>query len=284
MAISLVTNVETVAVLRNLDKTQRGLSSNIGRLSSGLRINKAGDDAAGLAISETLKAQIRGLAQAQRNAQDGVSMIQVAEGALNEIHGALSRMRELAVQSANATQDDTTRGYLNNEFQALVSEIDRIGNVTDFNGRKLLNTTASFAFQVGVFACTAENQISVTVDDVNVSSIGTTTYRIGSTSISHASGTDSGALGSLESIDAAIQDVSTARASIGAAQNRLVIAIDNVASQRENLMASNSRIRDVDISYETSEFTRNQILNQAGVSVLAQANQLPQVGLSLLRG
>ncbi|MBI4509597.1 MAG: flagellin FliC [Deltaproteobacteria bacterium] len=283
MAISLVTNVDTVSVLKNLDKTSRNLSANIGRLSSGLRINQASDDAAGLAISEQLKAQIRGLAQSQRNAQDGVSMIQVAEGALNEIHGALIRMRELAVQSANATQDSTTRGYLNNEFQALMSEIDRIANVTDFNGTKLLNTTGTFKFQVGTFACTAENQIQVTISDVNTSAIGTTTFYLASASVSHASGTDSGAIGSLEAIDSAIADISSYRGTIGAAQNRLVISIDNLASMRENMMSANSRVRDVDIASETSDFTRNQILNQAGVSVLAQANQLPQVGLSLLR-
>lgn len=277
--ISLVTNVDTVTTLKNLDKTQRALSSNIGRLSSGLRINKASDDAAGLAISEQLKAQIRALGQAQRNAMDGISMIQVAEGGMNEIANALIRLRELGVQAANGTQNTTTRGYLNTEYRALISEIDRIANVTKFNGTALINSSFAMKFWVGANAASSENAITVSTADMNVVILGTGTSGIAGTHVS----TLTQAVTALGQIDSAISEVSAARARLGAAQNRLTLAVDSVASQRENMMAANSRIRDVDISAETSDFTRNQILTQAGVSVLAQANQLPQVGLSLLK-
>jgi len=281
MAITLATNVDTASVLRNLDKTQRLVSLNIQKLSSGLRITKAGDDAAGLAISEQLKGLIRGFAQAQRNGQDGISMTQVAEGALNEIHGALIRMRELAVQSANGTNSDTTRSFIHQEYSALRSEIDRISNSTDFNGSKLLNTSANFSFQVGAFALTSENSISVSMLDMNTTALGGSVV---GTSLAGTSVSTLGvALEAISSIDQAITDISTQRGRLGAAQNRLTLAIDNLASSRENLLAANSRVRDVDVATETSEFTRNQILGQAGVSVLAQANQLPSVGLSLLR-
>ncbi|MFH0903118.1 MAG: flagellin [Pseudomonadota bacterium] len=283
MAISLVTNVETVTVLKNMEKTQRTLASNIGRLSSGLRINRAGDDAAGLAISEGLKAQIRSLAQAQRNCQDGVSMIQVAEGALNEIHGVLGRLRELAVQSANGTQDATTRGYLNSEFTSLKSEIDRIAKVTDYNGTLLINSNYSFRFWVGASANSSTNSITVSVAAATLTALGSAVAPGVSTLDLCSIGAFTDAVRAISMIDAAIKDISSARAKIGAGQNRLTITIDNLASQRESTMAANSRIRDVDVSSETSDFTRNQILMQAGVSVLAQANQLPSVGLSLLR-
>ncbi len=281
MAIDLATNVDTASVLRNLDKTQRAVSANIQRLSSGLRITKAGDDAAGLAISEQLKALVRGFAQAQRNGSDGISMTQVAEGALNEIHGALIRMRELAVQSANGTNSDTTRNFIDQEYQALKDEIDRISDSTNFNGQKLLNTVTSFTFQIGAYALTAENSITVSMLDMNTSSLGGTAVAttLGGTTVS----TMGQALNAISSIDQAIDNISTQRGRLGAAQNRLTLAIDNVASTRENLLAANARVRDVDVATETSEFTRNQILSQAGVSVLAQANQLPSVGLSLLR-
>jgi len=279
MAISLVTNVESVTVLKNLEKTQRNLSNNIGRLSSGLRINRAGDDAAGLAISEQLKSTIRGLAQAQRNAQDGVSMIQVAEGALNEVHGILTRLRELSVQSANGTHDATTRGYLNDEFTALKDELHRIAKATDFNGTQLLNgTKTAFRFWVGAFSVVSTNSITVSLQTATLTALGTGASTLNLASI----GTSDGALGAMRVVDAAIGDISRMRGKLGAAQNRLTITIDNLGSQRENLLAANSRIRDADIATETSEFTRNSILAQAGVSVLAQANQLPSVGLSLL--
>lgn len=280
MAISLVTNNETVTVLKNLERNDRMLSGNIGRLSSGLRINKAADDAAGLAISETLKAQIRGRTQAQRNAQDGVSMIQVAEGAMNEVAGALIRMRELAVQTANATQDNTTRSYANVEFKALRDEIDRIAKVTDFNGKALISVKTSFTFWVGANAASATNAIKVSMAGVKTISLGVSgTLNVSSIKVS----TLSGAVASMSILDKAIKDLSSGRAKLGAAQNRLILTVDNLASQRENLISANSRIRDVDVASETSEYTRNQILRQAAVSVLAQANQLPSTALSLLR-
>jgi flagellin len=281
MAISLATNVDTVTVLKNLDKTQRMLSGNIGRLSSGLRINKAADDAAGLAISETLKAQIRGRTQAQRNSQDGISMIQVAEGALNEVAGALIRLRELAVQSANATNDNTTRSYLHLEFLSLKNEIDRIAKVTDFNGKALISVKTSFTFWVGANAASATNAIKVSMAGAQTKSLGVSgTLNVSSMKVS----TLSGAVASMSIIDKAIKDLSSGRAKLGAAQNRLILTVDNLASVRENLMAANSRIRDVDVATESSDYTRNQILQNAGVSVLSQANQLPQVALQLLRG
>ena len=282
MAISIQTNLDTNTVLRNLDKTQRGVSANIAHLSSGMRITRAADDAAGLAISEQFKGVVRGLAQAQRNGLDGISMIQVAEGGLNEMHSALSRMRELAVQAANATQNASTRDFINNEYQSLRGEIDRISNSTDFNSQKLLNTAQSFTFQVGAFALTTENTIRVSIADMNTSALGGTVANsttLAGTTVS----TVTQALFAISSIDRAITDVSTQRGRIGAAQNRLTFAIDNLASARENLLAANSRIRDVDVASETSEFTRNQILSQAGVAVLSQANGLPSVALQLLR-
>jgi flagellin len=280
MAISLVTNNETVTVLKNLEKNDRMLSGNIGRLSSGLRINKAADDAAGLAISETLKAQIRGRTQAQRNASDGISMIQVAEGAMNEVAGALIRMRELAVQTANATQDNTTRSYANVEFKALRDEIDRIAKVTDFNGKALISVKTTFTFWVGANAASATNAIKVSMAGAKTVSLGVSgTLNVSSIKVS----TLSGAVASMSILDKAIKDLSSGRAKLGAAQNRLILTVDNLASQRENLISANSRIRDVDVASETSEYTRNQILRQAAVSVLAQANQLPSTALSLLR-
>lgn len=280
MAISLVTNNETVTVLKNLERNDRMLSGNIGRLSSGLRINKAADDAAGLAISETLKAQIRGRTQAQRNASDGVSMIQVAEGAMNEVAGALIRMRELAVQTANATQDNTTRSYANVEFKALRDEIDRIAKVTDFNGKALISVKTTFTFWVGANAASATNAIKVSMAGTKTVSLGVSgTLNVSSIKVS----TLSGAVASMSILDKAIKDLSSGRAKLGAAQNRLILTVDNLASQRENLISANSRIRDVDVASETSEYTRNQILRQAAVSVLAQANQLPSTALSLLR-
>ena len=282
MAVSLATNIDTQTVLRNLEKTQRGVSTSIAKLSSGLRITHAGDDAAGLALSEQLKGVVRGLAQAQRNGLDGISMIQVAEGALNEMHSALSRMRELAVQSANAIQSTTSRGFIDAEFRSLRAEIDQIADSTNFNGTKLVNTAQEFKFQIGAYALASENQIAVSMLDMSVSSLGgsvANSTTLAGTSVS----TMTAALGAISSIDQAISDVSAQRGKIGAAQNRLTFAIDNLSSARENLLAANSRISDVDVAQETSDFTRGQILAQAGVSILAQSNQLPAVALQLLR-
>ena len=276
MAISLMTNVASLGAQHNLSKTQDRLQQNVGRLSSGMRINRAADDAAGLGISSKLSAHIRGMTQAERNANDGVSMIQVAEGGLAEIHGLLSRMRELSVQAANdGTLGAAERGYIDDEFQALSDEITRISNVTEYNGQKLLDGSISATeFQVGIFD-TADDRIDVTIADVDAAGLGVSTLDLTSAANAQAA---------LSDLDTAIDTVSAARGDLGAVQNRLVVTISNLGDAKENLSASNSRILDVDIAEETASFTRNQILSQAGVSVLAQANQLPSSALSLLGG
>jgi len=284
MAITVNTNVASMNAQRNLGRTQKSLMGNLGRLSTGLRINTAADDAAGLAISEKLKSQVRSLSQAERNANDGVSLLQTAEGSMNEASGILTRMRELAVQSANGTLGSTERGFLNDEVTALSSELDRIGSVTEFNGTKLLeggSTGTSFSFQVGLGA-TSNDSISATIKGVKAADLGVITGG----SVSSIAGIDistaTGAQNALAVIDQAITDVSSRRADIGSVQNRLNVTISNLGSARENLSAANSRIRDVDVASETADMTRNNILMQAGVSVLTQANQSPQVALALL--
>ncbi len=270
MAISVLTNITSLSAQRNLGKTQEYLSGNIAKLSSGQRINAAGDDAAGLAISEKLRAEIRSANQAMRNASDGVSLIQVAEGALNEIGGVLIRMRELAIQSANGVLDSQERVFLNTEFQNLRGEFDRISSVTEFNGRGLLNGSTSSArpvvLQVGIRGST-NDRINIELVTINTQGI---TLEVN---------TQSASLTSLTEIDQGLQGISTLRA----LQNRLQSTISNLSVASENLSAANSRIRDVDIAEETARLARNQILSQAGTSMLAQANQLPQVVLSLLR-
>ncbi len=279
MALTVMTNTASINAQKNLAKTQVGLNQSLGRLSSGLRINRAGDDAAGLAISEKLRSQIRSLSQAERNANDGVSLIQTAEGALNEVSGILTRMRELAVQSANGTLGSTERDFIQQEFVSLRSEVDRIANVTEFNGSSLLNAATAFSFQVGT-QNTTDDRISVTMTDIQSAQIGSATA---GARLDQASVTTIGeAQSSLAIIDDAITDISTARSDLGSVQNRLQVTVTNLASARENLSAANSRIRDADVASESASLTRNNILMQAGVSVLAQANQLPAMALSLL--
>lgn len=271
--LSIQTNTQSLNAQKNLSRTQKSLAGNFQKLSSGLRITRAGDDAAGLAISEDMKAQIRGLGQAERNANDGVSMLQTAEGAMNEVSGILTRMRELAVQASTDTVDDTQRGYLNQEFSALKDEVDRISAVTEFNGTSLLDGSASnVEFQVGVNN-SSNDRISVSFSDMSSNGIGLSGTTIGS---------KGGAQSALSSIDTAIENVSGERAGIGATENRLNITVSNLQSARENLSAANSRIRDVDVASETASMTKNNILQQAGVAVLAQANQLPSMALSLI--
>jgi flagellin len=280
MPISLYSNVQSLNAQRNLGKTQFQLSSALSRLSSGQRINTAADDAPGLAISERLRSQIRSLSQAERNSYDGMSMLQTAEGAMNETYGMLSRMRELAVQASNATLGTIERGYLNQEYQSLQAEITRVATVTTFNGTQLLDGTATgLRIQVGINAG-ANDAILVSMQDMRATALGgAATFVSAQTLTSIAT-----AQASIGVIDAAIGDVSTARGAIGAFQNRLVVAAANLSSSRENLSAADSRIRDADIAEETAAMTRNNILMQAGVSVLAQANQLPSLALSLLQG
>ncbi len=279
MGMVINTNVMSINAQRNLSRTESALGKSLARLSSGMRITAAKDDAAGLAISENLKAQIRGLSQAARNANDGMSMVQTAEGALNEVSGALIRMRELAVQAATGTVGSTERGYLNSEFSKLMTEINRISNVTEFNGAKLLDGTQSggVSFQIGISAST-NDRITVSISDTDSAHLGEDGTNLSATSVTTASN----ARTALSVIDGAIQDVSGIRGNLGAAQNRLSITVNNLATQRENISAANSRIRDVDVASETVDMTRSQILMQAGVSVLAQANQLPAMALSLI--
>ncbi len=280
MAISILTNVASLNAQRNLNTTQTALSASIGRLSSGMRINNAADDAAGLGISENLKADLRSLSQASRNANDGVSMSQVAEGSMNEMQGIVTRMRELSVQSANQTLGSTERGYIQTEFGQLRNEINRISAVTEFNGQKLVDGSASagLSFQVGM-QNTANDRISMSITKLTTSTLGSTSLHIASASLSTATN----ARNALGAFDKAIEQLSTARAKVGAVQNRMQVTISNLAVAHENLSAANSRIRDVDVASETSQLTKAQILSQAGLAVLSQANQLPNSALSLLR-
>jgi len=280
MGLVINTNIASINAQRNLDRTQDGLNSSLAKLSSGMRITAAKDDAAGLAISEKLRAQIRGMAQAERNANDGISLVQTAEGALDQVSNILTRMRELTVQAATGTLGDEERGYLDSEYDKLINEIDRIASVTEFNGQRLLNgaTSGGISFQVGLSA-DAMDRITVSIMNTYASALGSTTALDAQTL-----STISGARSAMSVIDAAIQDISGTRGDLGAAQNRLATTVKNLATQRENLSAANSRIRDVDVASETVNMTRSQILMQAGVSVLAQANQLPTMALSLIGG
>jgi flagellin len=275
MALNIQTNVASLEAQKNVSRNQRALQASFAKLSSGYRVNSAADDAAGLAISESMKSQIRSYSVAERNAGDGISMAQTAEGALGEIHDILGRMRELAMQASNGGLTSTDRGYLNTEFASLKSEITRIQASAKFNGSKLVNATAStVTFQVGLNN-TASDQIAVTFGGVGYTALLAT-----ATVISGAGAT--AALATLAKIDTAIGTTSSARSKFGTAMNRLQFASNNIQTMRLNLSAANSRIRDVDVAEETSKMSRNQVLTQAGISVLAQANQLPQLAFGLI--
>jgi flagellin len=274
MALVIQTNFAALSAQKNLQTNQKQLAGSFQKLSSGFRVNTAADDAAGLAVSESMKSQIRSYTVAERNAGDGISMAQTAEGALGEVHDILGRMRELAVQSSNGSLTDTDRGYLNTEFSSLQSEVTRIQGSAKFNGVALLNSTAATVkFQVGLDNV-GSDQIDVTFGGVALTTLVTAT----STSV----GTATNALASLTNIDAAIGSVSGYRAKFGTAMNRLDVATSSIQTMRLNISAANSRIRDVDVAQETSNLARNQVLSQAGVSVLAQTNQLPQMAFGLL--
>ena len=273
MSLTISSNPTSLGAQRNLGISQRALSENIGRLSSGMRIQKAADDAAGLGISEKLRSPIRGLSQASRNANDGVSMIQVAEGAMNEQASILTRMRELAVQAANGTLGADERGFIETERAELMTELDRISTVTEFNGTNMLGADAgTVSMQVGI-QNTADDRIDIAFDATDATTLG-----VAALSFATAGSAQTG----LGLIDTAINNLSTSRASLGASQNRLVVTMNTLSVAHENLSAADSRIRDVDVASETAAMTRNQILSQAGVAVLAQANQLPSLALSLL--
>jgi flagellin len=275
MALFIQTNVSSLEAQKNLVGNQSRLAVSFNRLSSGFRINSAKDDAAGLAISESMRAQIRSFTVAERNANDGISLAQTAEGSLGEIHNVLGRMRELAVQAANGTLTSTDRGFLETEYQSLQDEIDRIQGSAKFNGRALVGSSAStLTFQVGLSSVSSD-QIQLTTGNLSLSAV--------TLSSSIGGATTSGALSSLSAIDQAIVSVSTAPSKFGAAMNRLEVATSNIQTMRLNLAAANSRIRDVDVADETANLARNQVLTQAGISVLAQANQLPQLAFGLLQ-
>ena len=283
MSLVINTNVASLNAQRNLSNTQGALAKNLSHLSSGMRISSASDDAAGLAISENLKAQIRSTSQAERNASDGVSLSQVAEGALEQVGNLLTRMRELAVEASNGTVDTNSAIYLNNEFNALRSEIDRISKVTAFNNKNLLDGTLSGGvnLQVGI------NNSANDVISLAISNIGSALIGIGGASAqtlaAAAIDTQGNSQTALATLDQALTQVNSSRAGLGAIQNRLQVTITNLSTAHENLSAANSRIRDVDVASETAMLTRFQILSQAGIAVLAQANQLPSMALSLLK-
>ncbi|TXH58228.1 MAG: flagellin FliC [Burkholderiaceae bacterium] len=306
MAQVINTNLASLNAQRNLSSTQSVLTTSIQRLSTGLRVNSAKDDAAGLAIAERMNAQVRGMNVAQRNANDAISLAQTGESALGKIGDMLQRMRELAVQSANATNSSSDRSALQDEFTELQNEITRTANTTRFNGQSVLTTSSSFDFQIGANA-TTDDQVSIS--GVNVLGTGTASgtndgslATVAGTGISistvgtrgsvsgaadfeaYSAGTaGTGALGAIEQIDFALAQVNTARSSFGAAQNRFESIISNLQVAGENQAAARSRIMDADFASETASMTRAQVLQQAGVAMLSQANAIPNNVLSLLR-
>jgi flagellin len=267
VSLRIQNNVEAFNAHRNLAATSSAMAKSMERLSSGYRINRAADDAAGLAISEKLRGQISGLAQASRNAQDAVSLVQTAEGSLTEVHSMLQRVRELAVQYKNGTLSASDQTAIQSEVNQLASEIERIGSAAQFNGIKLLNTAANLSFQIG-----ANDSQVITVSTISLgnTAVPTTTFDLTSSV-------------AIANIDGAIDKVSAQRANFGAIQNRLEHTMNDLATYHENLVSSESRIRDVDMASTMVTFTKYQILQQAGTSMLAQANQSSQVVLSLLR-
>jgi len=275
MGLRVNTNVTSINAQRNLATVTERLAGNFRRLSTGLRISTAADDAAGLAISERLRSQVRSLEQAKRNANDGISMTQTAEGALNEVSSILTRLRELAVQSANGSVSNQDKNTLDEEFQSLVDEVNRIGRSTEFNGVKLLDgSSSSVQFQVGFGTTTGIDTLSVSLTASLSTSLALSSLDIGS-------GGDTSL--AMNNIDAAINTVSSLRGSLGAVQNRLGSTINNLAVTGENLSAAESRIRDVDVASETADLTRNSILQQAATAMLAQANSSSQLALRLLQ-
>ena len=276
MGLRINTNVASINAQRHLRKTRLNLDKTLEKLASGHRINRAGDDAAGLAISENLRAQIRGLKQAERNASDGVSLVQIAEGGLSEVSNIMIRLRELSVQAASDTIGATERKFLNVEFEQLTSEIDRIAASTEFNRVPLLNGTgAVFDIQIGTRNDPITDRLTFDASsaDVNVAALGLNLASVGD---------KVSAQNSLAAIDQAIVSVSGIRADFGALQNRLQSTINNIAISVENLSAANSRVRDTDVASATAELTRNNILMQAGTSVLSQANSATVQALGLI--
>ncbi|HOQ31792.1 MAG TPA: flagellin [Candidatus Hydrogenedens sp.] len=271
MGLRINTNIPAINASRVLRRTTGDLNKTLEQLSSGLRINRAADDAAGLAIAEAFRSQVLGTGVAQRNAQDGISLVQTAEGALSETTNILQRMRELAVQAANGTQSDNNRLAIQGEINQLIQQINAIATDTEFNGIAVLNTTSAIQIQAGVYSgqTLALSMASATAAALGVSLVSVVSAVLAASAISV--------------IDAALGTVNTLRARLGAYQNRLEFTINTLAIQQENASASESAIRDADIAQVTIRFTRNQILLNAGTSVLAQANVVPQTALQLLR-
>jgi flagellin len=279
-------NISSMSAMNSLFKTGRDMNKSLEKLSTGLRINRSSDDAAGLAISENLRAQVRGIAQAQRNALDGTSMLQIAEGAANEISDILQRMRELSIQSANDTLTSVERGYANEEFSNLRDEINRIASVTNYNGVDLISSstgrfgssgaTTNTSFWIDAGSTIGTDSITITIDTLTTSSL---SANLNTSTLT----TQALARTAIQDIDTAINSVNSTRANIGAYVNRLEHAINNLMVSETNQAAAESMIRDVDFANESAQFTKNQILMQSGTAMLAQSNTIPQSVLSLLQ-
>lgn len=282
MALRIYNNIYSLNTQRHLERNNNAVGLSLERLSSGLRINRAGDDPAGLAISEALRADVKSLNQALRNTNDGISMINTAEGALSETSSILSRMRELAIQSSTGTVGDDERVTIELEFAALLSEIERISAVTEFNGQKLLDgslasgAAETVALHIG-FQATTNDKIDLNAA-VDLTAVNSTTLGISASTVATATGAEA----AISLIDTAIETVAVSRGKLGAVQNRLVHTVANLSSSAENLQAAESKIRDADYASEVAQFTRNQVLVQASTSMLAQANLIPQSVLQLL--
>lgn len=276
MGFRVTTNLAAINAQRNLVGSQRAIQKSMGQLASGSRINNAADDAAGLAISENIRAQIRSSRQANRNANDGISMVQTAEGGLNEISNIVVRLRELGIQASSDTVGDTERGFLNKEVQQLKEEMQRIASVTTWGSTKLIDGSGTtFDFQVGIFNNQSEDRISFDASQTNA-----TLDALGLGDLDYTN--KEGAQAGLGNLDVAQTAVNGLRANLGALQNRLTSTIDNLAVQEENLSAANSRIRDTDIAQASAEMTRNSIMLNASTSTLSQANQVNQLALKLI--
>lgn len=276
MGLRIATNVQALAALRYLNRNHELQNRSLERLSSGSRINRAGDDAAGLAISEKLRSNIRSMSQASRNANDGISLIQVAEGAMNEVSNILVRIRELSMQGASDTIGDSERGFVDKEVQQLKEEIERIATGTDFNGRMLLNGSSQpLEIQVGIHNHPMQDRLRF-----NTQELASTTEALGISELASASREE--AQNNLGMVDTAINKLNANRANLGALQNRLLSTINNIGIYKENIEAAKSRIKDTDMAEETTELTKQNILTQASVAVLGQANANPQQALKLL--
>ena len=275
MALTVNTNIASMKARNNLSANSRALSGSFERISSGLRITKAADDAAGLGVAESMDAQERSARQAMRNTNDGISMVQTAEGSTNEVANIVKRMRELAVQSSSETLASTERAYIQDEYLALESEIDRVANTTEFNGVSLTDgSNTQLNVQVGIMN-TTNDQVTVTFGDLRV-----TALAIDSGSIDLS--TSAGAFAAIDDLDAALDTLNSTRASFGSSQNRLDSSLRNMETYSENLSSAQSQIRDADFAYETAELAKTQIMQQAGTAILSQANSMSQGALSLI--